>query len=135
MILAIGHGEYMPADGTYALLWEPSRLDWTAGDPTPEAIRDAGGDPGWFDYPDDALWHWVVEIPGLAALSAYYSLRDAVCGTVPRGDDDTFDYWPSGVRALRKIAAEIGPATVAQAERSIQAALALIPFTAEELGL
>lgn len=66
-------------------------------------------------YPDelppdaDLTWEHIVRVTGETdAISSGLDALMAYVGETPSGDDDTFDYWPSGCRFALDLAAQCG---------------------------
>jgi hypothetical protein len=110
LVLDAGHGEYMPGVAQGRTLFDPTEHDWVEGDEEvalaklrehlpPEAL-------GFEPY--DPTWNIIVELEGTIEelAAAFESLLGDVSG-VPSGDDDTFDYWPSGARMLLAFAEDM----------------------------
>jgi hypothetical protein len=113
LLVNVGHGEYLPLaqDGlTAELVWDPydeANLEHTDREEQASArYREVTGlepNPAW-----DMTWQSVQRWTGdAAALSAaLHSLVDTL-EVPPSGDDDTYDYWPSGVRLALQVAAAL----------------------------
>lgn len=118
LLVSLGHAEYEPRhppELTRRLLWDPLAIPvpswWDADDAEALARKaflhahpdHADGLPDW-----DLTWESVEEWEGdpadfeMALSSLLAQLREG-----PSGDDDTFDYWPSGVRLARQVAAAL----------------------------
>ena len=95
------HGEYLPAqvyiaDQWYAELNEPGaepQPDWVV----PEIIEDGFDDVD----PDGSQFIRLSITDEVGLMAALESLFAEVAGGPAGGDDDTFDYWPSGVLLLQ----------------------------------
>lgn len=125
IVTPIGHGEYMPDASTYDVLYE---VEWndteTDDDAYAECVRFFGRRK---DLPADVVeaaihevledgWQQdiiIVTDPDEALRSLMVELD-----TEPSGDDDTFDYWPSGVRLAVALVAGIN-ATLDQAREEL----------------
>lgn len=128
MIVGIGHGEYEPAfpeQVQTAIVWDASTdygddgvndLDvaWVQRTGLPiEARPDADLSFGFIEYIVGERDDIEVGLDNLIAqLTADVKLKDGSTLVVPSGDDDTFDYWPSGVRLAFQIAEHVGPDAV-----------------------
>lgn len=138
LFLAVGHGEYVPDERIHGVteVWHPDLHDSLGYDEITAAdIHAAGGDAAWFDFPADAHYHYVYRITPEARMLAFRSLCEAVLQANPSGDDDLFDYWPSGVKALRAFAATFGPLTTEVVAAKVASIIAQTSFTADDLGL
>lgn len=133
-LVATGHGEYLPDHAgcglTVETLWDPHDNGAQA-----DLQLDEGGALERFltEHPEldraqvdaldaDLTWspveRWTATRTGWDA--AYAGLAGQVA-EVPGGDDDTFDYWPSGARLLLQIAGVLGePWYADNAERVIR---------------
>lgn len=127
MVLSYGHAEYVPPfpDGTAVCVW-----------PSDSMINDMDSETllTWIEEHSEnveemtAKW---VEITGLPAerlpeadlqwesiyrvrctreqLITTFEMFMLAVDTTPSGDDDTFDYWPSGARLLITMGTKLGP--------------------------
>lgn len=150
MIVSAGHGEYGDLRWPLVeLIWEPLADEKTylalfhaidAGDDVEELAKRlfAERNPG-VEPPADAdlTWENIVRITGeREAVEAWQDqLVSELLGGPSGGDDDTFDYWPSGVRLARAVAAELGGEKPAELEHVVAEALAGSEWTLDELGL
>jgi hypothetical protein len=110
LLVNVGHGEYLPLaqDGlTAELVWDPydeANLEHTDSEEQAKArYREVTGlepDPAW-NLTWQSLQRWTGDAVALSA--ALHSLVDKL-EAPPSGDDDTYDYWPSGVRLALQVA-------------------------------
>jgi hypothetical protein len=107
-----GHAEYLPANlgEQMIVVWDPyhdadNDASWTDEQLAERYTHNVGSTPkqGW-----DLSWQNIYRIIALRSQveQALEDLLDDLA-TGPSGDDDVFDYWPSGVRMAREIAAEL----------------------------
>jgi hypothetical protein len=87
------------------------------------AIREADDDVEW------AFWIAVDDEHRTAALLSLLGELD----TLPGGDDDTFDYWPSGVWLARALATT--NSETEQVEHIVARVLDLKGYDADEVGV
>jgi hypothetical protein len=142
IVASAGHYEYGPcADGTAA--HEVAGLVISDVWPTPDvddvydldeadaAKAYAAAVPGGPDI--DPLWEHVVAWEGDedAVRAGLRVLVDQISQR-PSGDDDTFDYWPSGVRYARAIAEAVG--MLDEVDDAVRAVLATMGELADELA-
>jgi len=83
----------------------------------------------------DYTWEWIVRVHGTRDdVNAWLTaLLAELSGGPAGGDDDTYDYWPSGMRFAQEAAAHLG--REAEAEELLAEALETSGHEAEELGL
>lgn len=134
LVLNARHAEYLPAGNLARVLYEP---EWNE-DATPaehaDAVRHFGREAGLdadaveavlADLGDDVEHYFVVVVQAADRAAAFASLMAALAVT-PHGDDDVFDYWPSGVWLALDLAATAD-------ERA--AVEALVASTCDALGV
>lgn len=115
LLLDAGHAEYMPTTGHIEVIWapldefvEPLESDAVAAEALRIRLRAKYADWAPALEPYDPTWCQVIEWAGTQAQAdaAFDNLLEQVAH-VPSGDDDTFDYWPSGARLLLQIASDL----------------------------
>jgi hypothetical protein len=145
LIVSVGHGEYLPLaqEGlTAEVVWDPYEEDNLVHTEVEERAlaryREVTGlepNPDW-DVTWQSIQRWKGEPPQIEAALA--SLMDKL-EISPSGDDDTFDYWPSGVRLALMVAealdAQLGGERQADVRRRIRTVLHAIGYTPDEVGL
>lgn len=146
-LVALGHGEYLPNAAVVGLrvetVWDPYlndvQADLTVDEDKARTLlleRNPGLDAS--ALPDcDLTWSPVDRWAGpFEAWEAAFEDLARQVGQAPGGDDDTFDYWPSGARLLLQVADVLGPFYTATAERLIRRVVAEIEpdFQPEILG-
>jgi hypothetical protein len=142
LVIDVGHGEYpFAGDGvTTYTLHEPFGLaDLPDEDAAAQMLARTLEHEGITDFEAyDPSWSIVIDARGTfdALDAAYGALRDDVSG-VPSGDDTTFDYWPSGARALMQVAAALdaldGGERRAESVRVVKDVLDALGDTADEV--
>lgn len=137
-ILDIGHGEYVsgltPLDTE--TIWnghEDAESLSSTLEPTREQVenllrsRGLGSDDSIgiaAEAEADGWWCIYVTAAGTPAQWALAAAaQTAEISVPPSGDDDTFDYWPSGVRLARAIAGVVGPDAIAELRTTVSAVL------------
>jgi hypothetical protein len=145
LLVNVGHGEYLPSitDALTAdLVWDPYD-DLTLKHTQTEAdalarYREVTGlepNPEW-----DLTWQSVQRWRGepAAVEAALASLMDKL-EVPPSGDDDTYDYWPSGVRLALQVAkaldAQLGGRRKAEVQRRIREVLEITGREPDEVRL
>jgi hypothetical protein len=141
LLVSVGHGEYLPAgvaELTASLVWDPytdDNIDHTA-DPDQALARYrevVGADPtGDWDLTWETVQRWTG--PRSAVDAALGSLLDKIAAA-PSGDDDTYDYWPSGVRLALQVAEALGGDRVAQVQAAARGVLQQTGMDADEVRL
>lgn len=153
LIVSAGHGEYGPTSGPLVTeVWNPhdpelddviaSELDahrdpafllellyermWSE-DKRAEAVVAVAG--------DDLGWNIIVRVQGSRAeVNALLDgLVAEISGGPAGGDDDTFDYWPSGVRYAQALATALG--RDAQVAEVVSEAVEASGWEADDLGV
>jgi hypothetical protein len=129
--VSAGHAEYWVdgvADVVVTELW-PSNLDPydDFADEDEMLARYQAGNGGQLPPGDyvDLGWEHVVRVTGTRAgvIKTLLRLVDMV-GVAPSGDDDVFDYWPSGSRFALGVAAQLGEHWVAMVTELVRAVAA-----------
>jgi hypothetical protein len=141
LLVSVGHGEYLPAavaDLNATPVWDPGaddNIDHTA-DPDQALARYrqlVGADPtGDWNLTWETVQRWTG--PRSAVDAALGSLLDKIAAA-PSGDDDTYDYWPSGVRLALQVAEALGGDRVAQVQAAARGVLQETGLDADEVGL
>lgn len=113
IVVSAGHAEYMGnAPVTLEYLWgmddaygeDGEALDY---DSLPEKFD--AKNPGVTVGDWDLGWQHIVRLSGTQeSLVAYYKSLVEQLRVTPSGDDDTFDYYPSGVRYAAEIGGDLG---------------------------
>lgn len=127
MIVSAGHGEYLPVETpgvTVKHLWPPEDIDHDVTDDEYremyELVTGNEADPD-VDY----SWEVIVEITGGPnAIGDWLTVLCRMLVITPSGDDDTFDYWPSGCRLAAAVAAELADPWPDRIQLAIAAGLA-----------
>jgi len=140
LMLDVGHGEYMPADRELGTVtrWDPAEYY----DTSPPSGEVAGEDmrrslPEWAKGLEvyDPTWTTVVEFIGPpAALKRAWQSLLADVSSPPSGDDDVFDYWPSGARLLLDMAIDLDGLDNGSHEHSIRALEVVSDMLADHLS-
>lgn len=106
------HGEYMPPSKTWDLLFDPTEYEGA----TPEQLRTVAQ---WHadrrgmsrietasllaQMGNDIQWSIIIVMEDRYRAEAFEEMLDDL-STTPTGDDDRYDYWPSGVLLAEAIA-------------------------------
>jgi hypothetical protein len=114
LVLDVGHAEYLP-QVRYCVkmnvLWDPLHDDTVfEDDPQADGLMrlslPAEIKTEFQAY--DPTWCQVIELKGaLNELDAIFGELLEQIEAVPHGDDDTFDYWPSGARLVMQLARDL----------------------------
>jgi hypothetical protein len=145
LLVNVGHGEYLPLvqDGLTAdLVWDPYDDANLAASEDEAALlaryREVTGlepNPDW-DVTWASVQRWTGEPAQIEAALA--SLMDKL-EVPPSGDDDTYDYWPSGVRLALQVAealdTQLGGERKADVQRRIRTVLEITGYEADEVRL
>lgn len=127
-VVSAGHDEYvLPLESGISCIWSydyDDDVDGSYGDAWEQKLHDRyvaknGSEPGDYDLGWERIYR--VAAPRLVVRQALERLI-ADLDTDLGADDDTFDYWPSGVRLARDVADQLGgswPGVVEEMARSV----------------
>jgi hypothetical protein len=111
LLLDAGHGEYIPSSGVVLSVWAPLDFDEPFEydeDKAALLMRAALPDEAREFECYDPSWCTVITLSGTPGqLESAFSELLAQVSAEPSGDDDTFDYWPSGGRLLLALAVDL----------------------------
>jgi len=111
MVVSAGHNEY--PIGCSEELWSSHNHDhlWLADD-VEAAATELYKSLGLPEIDADVSWETIIRVTGQRETlnQALDMLLGDLCGGPKGGDDDTFDYWPSGMRLAQQVAAVLGRA-------------------------
>jgi len=124
--VSAGHAEYMLSDEVCRVVWDPSEAELDeAGEAVPTEALEAVRSRVMRGDDIDFGWETVLDVEcSRAALEAETERLLHDVEVAPSGDDQTFDYWPSGARLLRDLAEVLGGDWPARAEKATRAAAA-----------
>lgn len=143
VLVAAGHGEYGWTDARpkIEVLWNPNGEDVVLDDAWDD--EKAAGlfrerHPGVTAPDCDLTWEQVWVIAGeVEEIAAWYRALVADLAEKPSGDDTVYDYWPSGVRLARQVAAALPGSAELLFTLGLQvgATVAALDLTPDELNL
>ena len=117
-LVSEGHAEYPMPTNVAGLdvteVWPPAAMS----DEERDGLYDLYGsdqvdvweryNPGTLPPDADLAWEHIISVTGTPeAINAGLDLLIADISTRPSGDDDVFDYWPSGCRLALDVAAQV----------------------------
>lgn len=138
IMASAGHGEYGDlASRLVRVIWEPTcddLMDQIDGDEevAQRLWRESYGDLAY--PPADLTWETIIGIAGTRAeVGAWLDSIISEISVTPHGDDEVFDYWPSGVRLAREVAAVLGRED--EVTQAVRDAIDGTDYDADELGV
>jgi hypothetical protein len=140
IVASAGHAEYWVDDTSIPGLvitdvWPPADIDDVYEAFPDDGMIEAAYAAAVLNGPDvDPYWEHVVSWNGdRAAIEAGLTTLLEEVGVAPSGDDDTFDYWPSGCRYALSIAARLDDEWVAKVEEIVRTVIVGMDDFADEL--